>query len=116
MYSASVSPVFRRRPRSLREVLVDGAAFGDRDLLRVRRRPALHLRGSGAAGRVGGGGLRDRHGVGNGDRVAVCAANCPEWLLTFWAVAALDAVLVAMNGWWTGTEMRIALELTGRRC
>ena len=57
-------------------------------------------------------GLRDRHGVGDGDRVAICAANCPEWLLTFWAVASLDAVLVAMNGWWTGTEMRNALELT----
>ena len=44
--------------------------------------------------------------------MAVCAANCREWLLTFWAVASLDAVLVAMNGWWTGTEMRTALELT----
>ena len=32
--------------------------------------------------------------------------------MTFWAVAALDAVLVAMNGWWTGAEMRNALELT----
>ena len=30
----------------------------------------------------------------------------------FWAAASLDAVLVAMNGWWTGTEMRTALELT----
>ena len=56
--------------------------------------------------------LRDRHGIGAGDRVAVCAANCREWLMTFWAVAALDAVLVAMNGWWTGAEMRNALDLT----
>ena len=56
--------------------------------------------------------LRDRHGIGPGDRVAVCAANCREWLMTFWAVAALDAVLVAMNGWWTGAEMRNALDLT----
>ena len=56
--------------------------------------------------------LRDRHGIGPGDRVAVCAANCREWLMTFWAVASLDAVLVAMNGWWTGAEMRNALDLT----
>jgi acyl-CoA synthetase (AMP-forming)/AMP-acid ligase II len=42
----------------------------------------------------------------------VCAANSREWLLTFWAVAGLNAVLVAMNGWWTGPEMRNALELT----
>ena len=57
-------------------------------------------------------GLRDRYGVGKGDRVAVCAANCPEWILTFWACAVLDAVLVAMNGWWTGAEMRNAIDLT----
>ena len=44
--------------------------------------------------------------------MAICAANCPEWLLTFWAVASLNAVVVAMNGWWTGTEMRNAIALT----
>jgi acyl-CoA synthetase (AMP-forming)/AMP-acid ligase II len=44
--------------------------------------------------------------------VAICAANCPEWLLTFWAVASLGGVVVAMNGWWTGVEMRNALALT----
>jgi acyl-CoA synthetase (AMP-forming)/AMP-acid ligase II len=56
--------------------------------------------------------LRDRYGVGRGDRVAIAAANCVEWAITFWAVTALDAITVAMNGWWTGAEMRYALELT----
>ena len=46
-----------------------------------------------------------------GDRVAICAANCAEWIQLFWATASLNAVLVAMNGWWTGPEMRNALEL-----
>ena len=30
----------------------------------------------------------------------------------FWATAATNAVLVAMNGWWTAAEMRNAIELT----
>jgi acyl-CoA synthetase (AMP-forming)/AMP-acid ligase II len=105
-------PVYRRRPRSLREVLVSGASHGERDCYvfgdgrRVSFVDLLRQAASVAAG------LRDRHGVRAGDRVAVCAANCAEWLLTFWAVASLDAVLVAMNGWWTGIEMRAALDLT----
>jgi long-chain acyl-CoA synthetase len=105
-------PVYRRRPRSLRDVLINGASFGARDCYvfgdgrRISFEDLVQQVASVAAG------LRDRHGVRAGDRVAVCAANCPEWLLTFWAAASLDAVLVAMNGWWTGTEMRTALDLT----
>ena len=56
--------------------------------------------------------LRDECGVGQGDRVAICAANGPGWLLTMWACASLGAVVVAMNGWWTDFEMRHALDLT----
>jgi acyl-CoA synthetase (AMP-forming)/AMP-acid ligase II len=106
-------PVFARRPRSLRDVLVDAAErFGDRDLYVFsdgRRSTFAGIVQEVADVAVG---LRDDFGVGKGDRVAVCAANCLEWLLTFWACASLDAVLVAMNGWWTGGEMRNALELT----
>jgi long-chain acyl-CoA synthetase len=105
-------PVYRRRPHSLRDVLVNGASYGDRDCYvfgdgrRITFVDLVQQVASIAAG------LRDRYGVCAGDRVAVCAANCPEWLLTFWAAASLDAVLVAMNGWWTGAEMRTALDLT----
>jgi acyl-CoA synthetase (AMP-forming)/AMP-acid ligase II len=56
--------------------------------------------------------LRVEHDIQPGERVAVCAANCREWRMTFWAGGAHAAVLVAMNGWWTGAEMRNALELT----
>ncbi len=56
--------------------------------------------------------LADRHGIEKGDRVAILAANCPEWIQTFWAVTSLGAIAVAMNGWWTEDEIRYALELT----
>ena len=105
--------VLRRRPRSVRQVLVDGcAAYGEDDCYvfdEGERITFAQLEGLVASVAIS---LRDRYGIGPGDRVAICAANCPEWLLTFWAVASLNAVVVAMNGWWTGTEMRNAIALT----
>ncbi|MFN8028065.1 MAG: class I adenylate-forming enzyme family protein [Acidimicrobiia bacterium] len=105
--------VLKQRPKSLRDVLLAGAErFGDRDVYvwSDGRRSTF----AGLVGEVAevANGLAAEYGIGKGDRVAVCAANCPEYVLTFWACAALDAVLVAMNGWWTSGEMRNALELT----
>lgn len=57
-------------------------------------------------------GLAERYGIGHGDRVAILAANSPEWIQTFWAVTSLGAIVVAMNGWWTEDEIRYGLELT----
>src|SRR3954452_4586686 len=105
-------PVFANRAHSMREILLGADRFGDRDCYVFGdgfRLPFDQLIPQVASLATA---LRERHRIGAGDRVAVCAANCREWLMTFWAVAALDAVLVAMNGWWTGTEMRNALELT----
>src|SRR5207302_10996065 len=105
-------PVFRNRAHSMREVLLGTERHGIRDCYvfgdgsRIRFDELVPQVASLASV------LHDRYGIGPGDRVAVCAANCREWLLTFWAVAGLDAVVVAMNGWWTGPEMRTALELT----
>ena len=59
--------------------------------------------------------LRDEYGVRKGDRVAIAAANCVEYAITFWAATALGALTVALNGWWTGPEMSYALELTTPR-
>ena len=30
--------------------------------------------------------------VAPGDRVAILAANCPEWIVTFWATISLGAI------------------------
>jgi acyl-CoA synthetase (AMP-forming)/AMP-acid ligase II len=105
--------VFRTRAHSLGELLSAGVQrFGDADcyVFEDGRRYtheslSRHVASVAAA-------LRKDYGLGPGGRVAICAANCPEWLLTFWAAACTGIVLVAMNGWATGSEMRYALELS----
>ncbi len=54
--------------------------------------------------------LRDAHGVGSGDRVAVSMRNYPEWVVSYWAVVSLGAALVGMNAWWTAPEMTYGLK------
>ena len=105
-------PVFARRPRNLRELLVSGAErFATRPYLVFPDRELTFGQVPGpvaAVARV----LQDRYGVAKGDRVAIVAANCLEYTLTFWAATVLGAVTVALNGWWTGPEMTYALELS----
>jgi long-chain acyl-CoA synthetase len=104
--------VFRNRAHSIREVLLDADRHGDRDCYVFSDSSRIRFDELGKQVASLACVLRDRYGIGPGDRVAVCAANCREWLLTFWAVGSVNAVLVAMNGWWTGAEMRNALDLT----
>ena len=109
-----VMQVFVQRARSLRQLLVQAGRFGDSDYAVFHdggRRRALtfadHERRVASVAAA----LADR-GVGAGDRVAILAANCPEWIITFWATVSLGAVAVACNGWWTRDEIVHALAHT----
>lgn len=53
--------------------------------------------------------LRNAHGVGSGDRVAIAMRNYPEWVVSYWATLSLGAAVVGMNAWWTGPEMEYGL-------
>ena len=109
-----VMQVFVQRARSLRQLLAQAGRFGDSDYAVFHnggRRRALtfadHERRVASVAAA----LADR-GVGAGDRVAILAANCPEWIITFWATVSLGAVAVACNGWWTRDEIVHALAHT----
>jgi long-chain acyl-CoA synthetase len=54
--------------------------------------------------------LSQEYGIGKGDRVAILAANQPEWIIAFWATVSLGAVAVAFNGWWSQEEILYGLE------
>jgi acyl-CoA synthetase (AMP-forming)/AMP-acid ligase II len=104
--------VFRSRQRSLRELLVSATERSrDAGYITIDGETltyGAHLDAVGSVARA----LSEIYGVGPGDRVAVLAANCPEWAITFWAVTSLGGIVSAFNGWWTPDEIRHAVELS----
>ena len=44
------------------------------------------------------------YGIKPGDRVAIYAANAPEWIIFFWATVGIGAIACGLNGWWKGEE------------
>ena len=107
-------PVYKNRLPSLRTVAELGLGrgegalhlvYGDR---RISFQQAVET--SNAVSRA----LGDL-GVAPGDRVAVLAANRPEWVFTFWGTVDMGAVLVGLNGWWKADEILYGLSDSGAR-
>ncbi|MDF1604740.1 class I adenylate-forming enzyme family protein [Nocardioides sp. YIM 152315] len=106
--------VFTRRQRSLAELVRDSARFGEREyLVSTDDRVTFtehHARVAALATA-----LREEYAVRPGDRVAICAANRPEWVVAFWATVCVGAVAVGMNSMWAPGEMRHGLGLSAPR-
>ena len=99
---------YRHAPASLRDVWLMSAGHGERDYLVYRGERIAYAE---AHRRVAvlAKALAER-GVGPGDRVAIAMRNYPEWMLAYWAVTGMGAVVVGMNAWWVAREMAYALE------
>ncbi|GAA0998087.1 long-chain fatty acid--CoA ligase [Acrocarpospora macrocephala] len=105
---------FVRAPRTIMEIFQLGKAHADLVHLvyyderwtfaDVRRRALSTARE-----------LKTRYGVRPGDRVAIAMRNYPEFFIGFWATAALGAVIVPLNSWWTGFELAYALKDAGAK-
>ena len=54
--------------------------------------------------------LRSKYNVSPGDRVAIYAANSPEWIIFFWATVSIGGIACGLNGWWNGKEAIKALD------
>ena len=102
--------VFASRMRSLREMVANTANFGDREFLVLedQRHTFNDFIAQVAAAATA---LRQR-GIGHGDRVAIFAANCPEWVVSFFAATSIGAIVSAYNGWWTTDEVDYATALS----
>ncbi len=59
--------------------------------------------------------LVDDQGIQKGDRVAIAMRNLPEFVTAFWAAAAVGAIVVPLNGWWSGNELAYGLSDAGAR-
>ena len=100
--------VYTTGPRTLRDIALALGTFGDRPFLVYRDErwtyadQARIIAGLASC-------LRDEYGLRKGDRMAVSMRNYPEWTPLFWASALLGVVLVPLNAWWSGAELRYAL-------
>ena len=49
-------------------------------------------------------------GIQKGDRVAICMANNPEYIIAYMALTSMGAVCVLLNSWWVPDEVSYGLE------
>lgn len=103
--------VYRRRLHSLRELVDASAARGDTPFL-VQGDDRWSYAEHHAVVRAVVAGFVAR-GVEPGDRVIILSANTREWVATWWACAALGAVAVPLNAWWTPRELEFAIGDSG---
>ncbi|MDV6271831.1 class I adenylate-forming enzyme family protein [Rhodococcus globerulus] len=107
----SSMPVMKNRDKSLGDILEASLDYGSRDYLVTKDRRFSYLE-HGAAVAALATALRDKYGVGKGDRVGILAANTPEWVITFWAAQALGAIAVGFNSWWVAREVKYGITHT----
>jgi len=96
--------VLQDRPRSLRELLAAAAPRGTDEYIvhgetRISYGELVPRVASVARA------LSLRHGIHKGDRVAILAANCAEWVIAFWATVSLGGIVAALNSLWTADEV-----------
>jgi long-chain acyl-CoA synthetase len=102
--------VYAQRMRTMRELMAQSAARAPLDFV-VQGTDDAHRLTFGqhdARARAVGSALVGL-GVGVGDRVALCSANNPDWVVTFWACALVGAVVVPLNAWWKADELEFGL-------
>ena len=105
----SPTALFTSRARALHELLAQSVQHGDSTYIATSDRRisfAEHARMVASLAEE----LRTRYGVRPGDRVAIAAANSPEWIVAFWATVSLGAISVGFNAWWSGRELAYGLE------
>jgi long-chain acyl-CoA synthetase len=101
--------VFKNRPRSLVDFLELSRTHGEQPYLIYQDQTisfAEHLALVKKVAYM----LQHDYGVEPGDRVAIYAANCPHWIVFFWATVSIGGIACGLNGWWKGSEALKAIE------
>ena len=100
---------YEPRRRSLPSLLEDAHRWAGRDHLVQGERRISFEKFLAAVDAVAGD-LRQR-GIGPVSVVLLLAANCPEWVVSFWAVSRTGAIIAPGNGWWSEEEVDHVLGL-----
>ncbi len=56
-----------------------------------------------------------RYGVKKGDHVAIAMRNYPEWCIAYVGLVSLGVVVVPLNAWWKGDELKYGLQDSGAK-
>ena len=102
-------PVFVHRRRALHEILGESVEHGDRVYIATADRQLTFAEHAAQVASLATA-LREEYGVEPGDRIAINAANSPEWITAFWATVSIGAIAVAFNAWWSPREVAYGLE------
>ena len=106
--------VYKNTPNSLRDVFQLSKGHGSNDFLVYedeRWQFDRHYRAVATVSRW----LVEECGIRKGDRVAIAMRNFPEWSVAFWAATCAGAIVVPLNAWWTGEELKYGLSDSGTR-
>ena len=98
---------FVHAPPSLREFWLSTAQYGDREYLVYQQERTSYAQAQKTTAALAN--WLQQHDVQPGDRVAIAMRNYPEWMLAYWAITSMGAVVVGMNAWWIPQEMHYAL-------
>lgn len=104
--------IWKNAPRNLADVLAGSIAHGDREYLVLGDERLTYTEHYFLVCRFAQA-LRERYGIGKGDRVALVMRNLPEWSIAFWATASLGAVIVPLNAWLSTAELEHCLSDSG---
>ncbi|WP_420331695.1 class I adenylate-forming enzyme family protein [Oceanicaulis alexandrii] len=105
--------VWKNGPQTLPDLVRAAVSHGDREFL-VLGDERVSFRAFCNAAALLAQTLRAR-GVTKGDRVAIAMRNLPEFPVAFFAAAAVGAIIVPLNAWWTADELAYALDDSGAR-
>lgn len=98
---------FTHAPPSLREFWLGAAQHGEREYLIYQDERCTYNQAQQYTAALAN--WLQQQGVVPGDRVAIAMRNYPEWMLAYWAITSMGAVVVGMNAWWIPQEMHYAL-------
>jgi long-chain acyl-CoA synthetase len=104
---------WKNAPATLREVFLNGRAFGEREFLVYEGDRATFEAFARATVTLAR--RLQADGVVKGDRVAVIMRNLPEWPVAFFAASLAGAIATPLNAWWTGAELEYGLADSGAR-
>jgi long-chain acyl-CoA synthetase len=96
--------VYKNLPPNLSHLIIEAERFGDRTFLVSGEQRISYAEALGRAAALAAW-LRDTHGIGLGQRVAIAARNSPEWIIAFLAIQLNGATASLVNSRGTADEI-----------